>query len=260
MKVKSIIRIAAAVALGGFLQTLAALEVVVLEPDKDNTLYEPTASGQINSNGMGQYFFSGRVGDMPSGEEKLRRAVISFDVAGAIPSGALIVYAGLRLELDQVGPGVSLPVTVNLHRLSGDWGEGASIAPSPEGQGGPAQTNDATWLHRFYDSVSWTTPGGDFDSLVSAGEIVFQAQAYDWVCSDTNQMLADVQAWLDTPASNFGWLLKMANESPSLTFTALRFISKDHPTADKRPKLTVAYLPAENVLQDSFETPAWQCQ
>ena len=41
-----------------------------------------------------------------------------------------------------------------------------------EGDGAPATPNDATWRHRFFDSVFWTTQGGDFSATVSASQSV----------------------------------------------------------------------------------------
>ena len=53
-----------------------------------------------------------------------------------------------------------------------DWGEGTSVAPGEEGDGAPATTNDATWRHRFFDTIFWTTEGGDFSGTVSASQSV----------------------------------------------------------------------------------------
>ncbi|HEY5625470.1 MAG TPA: multicopper oxidase domain-containing protein, partial [Dehalococcoidia bacterium] len=52
------------------------------------------------------------------------------------------------------------------------------------------------------------------------------------------QMVADVQSWLDSPSTNFGWVV-VGNEVANQT--AKRFDSKDHGTAGNRPRLTVDY-------------------
>jgi hypothetical protein len=49
-------------------------------------------------------------------------------------------------------------------------------------------------------------------------------------------MAADVQGWLDSPATNFGWII-IGNESAALT--AKRFDA--HESAATRPILTVYY-------------------
>ena len=51
-------------------------------------------------------------------------------------------------------------------------------------------------------------------------------------------MVADVQAWLDEPAGNFGWLIK-ADES--MLATARRYDSRENLEPAYRPALTVEY-------------------
>ena len=48
------------------------------------------------------------------------------------------------------------------------------------------------------------TQGGDFSATVSASQSVGAIGQYTW---SSAQMVADVQSWLDNPASNFGWLV-----------------------------------------------------
>ena len=75
--------------------------------------------------------------------------------------------------------------------------------------GAQAEVNDATWLHTFYDTIFWTTPGGDFSPTISATTPVSTVNTtYTWSGSG---LLADVQAWVSNPASNFGWVIR-ANE------------------------------------------------
>ena len=51
-------------------------------------------------------------------------------------------------------------------------------------------------------------------------------------------MVADVQAWLDQPSGNFGWLL-LGGESTSAT--SKRFDSKENDTPANRPVLEVEF-------------------
>ena len=129
--------------------------------------------------------------------------------------------------------------TVELHKLLADWGEGTSIAPDPEGEGAPATTNDATWRHRFFDTIFWTTEGGDFSATVSASQSVGPVGQYMW---SSAQMVADVQSWLDNPASNFGWLV-LGDEST--TQTAKRFDTRESASP---PVLTIQYTPGPRVV------------
>jgi hypothetical protein len=56
-----------------------------------------------------------------------------------------------------------------------------------------------------------------------------------------------VQAWLDTPANNFGWIL-IGDETTN--GTAKRFNSREHPTPDNRPQLTIAFNLPEQLTVD----------
>jgi hypothetical protein len=143
---------------------LASGAIINIMPSKDNTLYEYDPAEGDHSNGAGFHFFAGE-----NGMGELRRGVVAFDVAGAIPPGSTITAVSLTMNMSMTPAGA---VTVELHRLLADWGEGTSHAPMGEGDGAPATTNDATWRHRFFDSVFWTTQGGDFSPTVSASQSV----------------------------------------------------------------------------------------
>jgi hypothetical protein len=201
---------------------------IVLSPSKDNTLYQSTTV-QL-SNGAGGSFFAGRAGLMSGGA--IRRGVIAFDVS-SIPAGSTINSVTLRLNMSQTMAGAE---NVELRRLLADWGEGTSVALGGGGGGAPATVNDATWLYRFFDTVTWTNPGGDFVTTASASTSVGFTGAYTW--GSTPQMVADVQGWLNSPTSNFGWLV-LGDET--VDGSAKRFDSKENPIPDNRPTLTIDY-------------------
>ena len=46
--------------------------------------------------------------------------------------------------------------TIGIHRLTRDWGEGASDAPNEEGAGAPSEPGDASWNFAFFDSDNAT--------------------------------------------------------------------------------------------------------
>ena len=75
-------------------------------------------------------------------------------------------------------------------------------------------------------------------STVRASTSVGDIGDYTW--GSTSQMVADVQTWLDSPATNFGWLLR-ANETRNKT--SERFDSKENGTVANRPVLTVTFIP-----------------
>lgn len=203
-------------------------DVFAIAAARDNTLYANTVSA---SNGAGESFFTG--GNTMSG---LRRSVIAFDVAGAIPAGSTITNVELRLTMTMTMAG---PLAVDIHRATSNWGEGTSDAPSGEGSGTAATTGDATWTHAFWPSTTWSHVGGDFALLVSATQTVDQVGAYTW--ASTPALVAEVQSWLDAPASNYGWLLTNADET--VQPGSKRFASRQNPIAGDRPVLTITYLP-----------------
>jgi hypothetical protein len=188
--------LALAVALGSLGASLANAGTINIMPSKDNTLYEYDPAEGDHSNGAGFHLFAGE-----NGQGELRRGVLAFDIAGTIPPGSTITAVGLSMNMSMTPAGT---LTVELHKLLADWGEGTSHAPMGEGDGAPATPNDATWRHRFFDGVFWTTQGGDFSATVSASQSVGGTGHYTW---SSAQMVADVQSWLDNPASNFGWLV-----------------------------------------------------
>lgn len=198
---------------------------VVLTPTKDNTLYE-SATGNL-SNGAGAYFFAGKTAG-----GNIRRGLVAFAVADQVPTGATIVSATLQLRMSKTAGGAA---AITLHRALGDWGEGASNADLNEGSGVTATAGDATWLHTFYDTATWQTPGGDFVPTATATVAVSSITSYQWT---SPALVADVQQWLDNPNSNFGWLI-LGDESAART--AKRFDASENPTPASRPQLTIIY-------------------
>jgi hypothetical protein len=196
-------------------------------PAKDTSLFEDSA-GTL-SNGQGEYLFAGKT-NQPNGKG-LRRAMLMFDLS-QIPAGATITSASLRLNLSKTISG-SLPMT--LHRIQSDWGEAGSDASDQEGRGAAASPGDATWVHRQFPSTNWNTPGGDFVAASSGTTNVAGNGPYTW---STAEMVADIQSWLQDPATNFGWLLR---GDESTNGTAKRFDSKESANAANRPALSIEY-------------------
>jgi hypothetical protein len=206
----------------------AYAEFTVLRPVKDSTLIESPVGALAN--GSGPAIFSGRIG---SSSGSIRRALLAFDIAAAIPPGSTVTNARLRLNLSSTSAG---PASTRLYRVLADWGEGASS--SSGGAGAPSVAGDSTWIHRFYDDVFWTQPGGDFDPFPRGAALVDQPGPYAW--ESTPEMVADVQSWLDAPAQNFGWILLGDETRPQ---TAKRFDSRENPEEACRPFLEVGYIP-----------------
>ena len=87
---------------------------VDLGASQDNTLYEDP-NGTL-SNGAGPAFFAG-----VSGQPRIQRGLLQFDVAGEIPAGATVIGASLTLYMSREANSIS--VNINLHRVQAEWGE-----------------------------------------------------------------------------------------------------------------------------------------
>jgi hypothetical protein len=207
------------------LSARAAAATIVLTPTKDNTIYGPTDK----SDGLGDELFAGR-----SGKGDVMRALLAFDVAGALPAGVVINSATLSLTVTTPQSHAS---TVNVFTLLADWGQGVSSAPRGGAAGAAATTNDTTWTTRFFNvpGTAWATPGGDFAPTVRASQFITGSTVTADLFSVA--LAADVQAWLDNPSANFGWMLRAQDEVS--TGIAIRFDSRE--AAVGRPALAIDY-------------------
>lgn len=222
---KTLLSITLAGALAGIVAGSTRAAMISITPAKDNTLYQYNPNEGDLSNALGLHFFSGTT---DVGE--IRRGVLAFNIAGNIPPGSTIIAVSLSMNMSRAV--FDAARTIELHKLLADWGEGTSHAPGEEGSGAPATPNDATWRHRFYNTIFWTVQGGDFSGTVSASQSVGVVGQYTW---NSAQMVTDVQSWLDNPGSNFGWLV-LGDESTSPT--AKRFDTRESASP---PMLTIEY-------------------
>jgi spore coat protein A len=205
-------------------------DLVSVAPSQDTTIF--SEDGDL-SNGAGDHFFAGRT--KGTNGTQLRRGLVAFDIAAAVPAGSTINSVTLTLFVSRERTGDQ---TVSLHRVQAAWGEGTSHAAGEEGQGAPATTDDATWTHRLWPGTTWTTNGGDFDASASASATVGNQNNYfSWTSAG---MTADVQSWLDTPAGNFGWIV-IGNEVG--TRVVKRFDSRENAIAAQRPELEIDFTP-----------------
>jgi hypothetical protein len=204
--------------------SVARAEVVSIPSVRDNTLFQD-AEGDT-SNGAGPAMYAGR-----NNQNLTRRALLAFDLAGRIPAGSRIDSVALVLEVSSAPDLV--PRQFDLHRVLADWGEGLSSTAG--GTGAPAMPGDATWLHTFYPDLFWSNPGGDFVSAASATLSVGDVGSYLWTGPGTT---ADVQMWLDEPATNFGWLLQGEETGPR---TVRRFDTRESDVPSNRPTLTIFF-------------------
>jgi hypothetical protein len=216
---------------------------ITIEPNRDVTIFQNNVN---NSSGGGYGLFAGT-----NGTSSPRRALIGFDIAGSVPPGAVIQAVQLTMVLGQVagsgsGSGSGSP-TIDLLHVTADWGEGTAQsngAPPDslggQGQGAAASGNDATWNARFFPGTLWTTPGGDFSSTASAAlQIVGTTTEVPYTWGSTSGMVSDVQGWLDSPNTNFGWMIKNEDEVDATTFRA--FYSRNTLSAARHPELQITF-------------------
>lgn len=223
------------------LHGLIGQQTMELLPVQDNSLYEDT--GGNLSNGSGQHIFAGRNGKSFNSR---RRALLLFQPARVLPSDAVIDSVWLRLYATQAPDTVER--RIQIRALLNSWGEGSSDAAANEGGGVQATAGDATWKHRFYDTLSWEQAGGDFADAVLASQMVKgKERYYHW--SDT-ALTASVQAWLQDSTQNFGWILLGEEQT---TRTARRFASREHPDSALRPHLFIRYHRATPIAEHPGE-------
>jgi hypothetical protein len=139
-------------------------------------------------------------------------------------------------------------IPFGLHRALASWGEGAM---SGGGDGSSAGTGDATWLYRFYPTVPWTQPGGDFVATASATTTLESAALNPYIWTSTPQLVADVQSWVNDPSVNFGWIVVSAREGEART--AKQVLSRE---SNPPPRLMVRYsLPVVTPGPDAKQVP-----
>ncbi len=201
-------------------------QVVVLEPVADATLIE-SATGAL-ANGQGLYLHAGRT-NQPT--ESLRRGLLRFDVAAALPPQARIEEA--RLVLHVTG-GNGEPVELAVHLATRAWTEGPSNAPG--GQGAPAQPGDVTWLHASYPTLAWNRPGGDLLPPASATTTVNAPGAY--TLTHPQRLARDVRLWLKSPGRNHGWMLLGDEQTVG---GSRRVDSRESADPTLRPRLEIRY-------------------
>lgn len=215
----------AAAAIGG--PGAAMADTVTLVPVRDTSIFDIGDT----SNGAGAFLFAGRTGGRGAGT--VMRSLLRFDLA-SIPAGSTITSVTLTLRLEQAGN--TLSEAHALHRMLAAWDEGTSLAEG--GTGAPATAGDATWADRVFPGTAWTTPGGDFVATPSGTTNISNTTASPTFSAPG--MVQDVQAWVNDPATNFGWVLR-GNETRLQS--ARKFGSSEIGVTTSAPRLTVVFTP-----------------
>lgn len=195
----------------------------------DATLFEH-GDGELAS-GAGAFLYVGRTGQ--GSGQALRRALLRFDISD-IPEGAVITSAELLVTSNLNGPNAE-GTTLTVHEVLSHWSEGGSDAGDPGGMGTNAAENDATWIHRSYDSDRWDNEGGDFaeGQLASAEFEALESMSF------ADEALRNlVQQWVDGEVENRGIMLRGDEE---VSRGAIRLASRSSGNTTDRPVLVIEF-------------------
>ena len=218
-----------------FLAVLSARgETITLEAAADTSIFE--LNPDYNMGGQDD-LPSGRLGALASFLGS--RVLLRFDLAGNLPSNAVISYASLTLQVTRIPDGGGENSTFGLHRMLRPWGEGTKLGGRPGGA--IAEAGEATWNAAFHPADRWSAPGGvagvDFAEEVSSSERVQEDGDYQFEFGVAQA--GELMEWLQNPETNFGWMLISLSEDVNLT--ARRFGSRENPDPSYRPRLVIQY-------------------
>ena len=178
------------------------------------------------------------------------RGLFRFDPTGQIPSGSHITKVDFVVVISGQPKDGYTSSSFGLHRVLKPWGEGDKESPDTvhPGQGAPATVGEATWNYRFaFTTNTWAVPGGaatnDFAPEISAETFIYGFGDSPYTFLSTPALVADVQSWVDDPATNFGWMLICRSEEAN--FTARRFASRED--AGNAPQLLIEYVPPPQI-------------
>jgi len=155
------------------------------------------------------------VGDSQTGTVH-NRGLFKFDLSN-LPANAVITDATLRLTVIQSG---TPDASYDLNRLLVDWSE-----------------TNATWNNRLA-STPWTNPGGapNSDYVLNASATATLQSTGDSTDFSSAGLVSDVQAWLDNPGTNFGWMLIATGDAQG---TGKQVASREE--GDAAPLLIIQY-------------------
>jgi len=160
------------------------------------------------------------------------RSLIAFDVSG-VPAGNTVSAVELSLywRLSEDSGGAPSSWSVEVHRMLRNWTEA-----------------QATW-NIAATGTNWGTAGAsntstDCSNTVSAALTLDGTYASSWSTWSGAGLVADVQAWVDGTASNYGWMLKAPAVELSAAVKDNLARNRTFATTSLRPKLVVTYTEA----------------
>ena len=221
-------------------QKAANEQNVQVQPSKDVTLVE-NAKG-LKGNSKGDTLFVGLTGQN-AGPARRRRSLIAFDLT-TIPPRSRVLSVTLNMHVKIAAGALDAPTSaIGLYRVTRSWKEGTSAAQGAVGA--DAQAGDPTWIHNVFSTSRWSRPGGDYVKAASAKTDVKGPGDATW--NSTPKLVADVQSWVNSPKTNFGWIIigdeAMPDPKTPPPANAKGFHSSEATDDVTRPKLTVVFRP-----------------
>jgi hypothetical protein len=129
-----------------------------------------------------------------------RRAFARFDLP-EIPPGSVVtrvVYEFTQVQVRQMGAGAPKTATLEMRRVQADWLEGEGIFLSASCGGGDdvpgVDWDSAPPVQAGISATRFLPSGGNTQLTIDTD-----------IGSDTDALIADVQAWVDSPGDNVGW-------------------------------------------------------
>ena len=219
-----------------FTGSQAFAATTTINPSQDNTMAQELPD---NSSGACDSIFSGNIDDQTV--PAARRALIQFDIAGAVPPGSVINSVTLNMAVTRGSNHVDS--TFSLHRVTTAWGEGTNgCGVRGGGQGEPASPGSATWNDAEAGANAWGAPGGDYNGTASGSTLINNTTpVWDSTAAGNGAMRNDVESWLASPAANYGWVLIGDEANPT---TTRRFDSREGGFA---PQLVIDFTPTGDV-------------
>ena len=189
-------------------------EEIDLRPVADTTLHEVNPN-----NNMGGH---SHVAVGITAKNTSARGLFRFDLT-ALPANAAVTSATLTFTLPRLGRDDPAGSMHTAHRMLTPWGEGTKVG----NLGSAASGGEASWNHSA-NPATWTAPGGaagaDYTSEPSARRMLGPAPG-EYTITSTPALIADIHHWIQNPDQNFGWMLKLEDETDLQT--ARQFASRE---------------------------------
>ena len=198
-----------------------------------------------NNNGASLSIFTGR-----DGMGGVMRGLIRFELPARLQGRVTVTGVQLTLTTRGLGPSdtiVGTAATESVQAVSEAWAAGNGAGNSQTlfvvGESAGAITG-ATWNQPSCGTAAatWSTAGGSVVAAVSAQALapaaIDSAVTWDAASAGNAGLIADVQGWIDAPASNRGWRITSSTEGGA-NGLAQRLYATEAPA--NAPALALAY-------------------